>query len=150
MIAHRRDLERAAQVGCVLTLVCLAAFCFGKDWPLRVGLWPLFLGAFVLFQIARNSADRSFASEQDWRRVPSPMRIVLQRSKTLLIGLFFVAVLLKIWSLKSAEHSEAYRLAAWIVVGGDIAFLFALEGLFFRYGELRSVANAREAATNRP
>lgn len=143
LVAHRHGLGKAAQVGCVLTLVCLAAFCFGKDRPMRVAFWPLSLGSFVLFQIARNSASRSPASEQDWMRVPATIRIVLQWSKTLLLGLFLLAALLKVWSLKSGEHSEAYRLAAWIAVGTDIALLFALEGLFFRYGELRAVAEAR-------
>ncbi|MGA3024217.1 MAG: hypothetical protein ABSF98_05555 [Bryobacteraceae bacterium] len=147
LIAHRRDLEKAAQAGCVLTLACLAAFCFGQERPMRAAFWPLLVGSFVLFQVARNSAGRRPANEQDWIRVPRTIRIVLQPLKTLLsvlFVLFLLAPLFKLLSLNPGGHSEAYRLAAWIVAGGDIAFLLALEGLFFRYGELRSVADTRE------
>jgi len=137
-IHHRSDLERTARVACVVTLCCLAAFCFGNEWPVRIAFWPLLIGSLVLFRIARNSASHGAGSEQDWMRVPAPIRVVLERSKTLLTVLFFVAALLKIWSLKSPEHGNTYRLAA-IVAGGDVAFMFALEALFFRYGDLRSV-----------
>lgn len=71
-------------------------------------------------------------------RVPGPIRIVMQRSKALLVILFYVAAALEVWGLKSSEHGNFYRLAA-IVAGGDVAFMFALEALFFRYGDLRSV-----------
>jgi hypothetical protein len=80
----------------------------------------------------------SAGSEQDWVRVPGPIRIVMQRSKALLVILFYVAAALEVWGLKSSEHGNFYRLAA-IVAGGDVAFMFALEALFFRYGDLRSV-----------
>ena len=111
-IHHRNDLERTARMACVVTVGCVAAFCFGQEWPMRIALWPLVLGAVALRRIARNSASHGAGSEQDWMRVPAPIRIVLERSKILLTVLFFVAVLLRIWSLKSLEHSNAYRLAA--------------------------------------
>jgi hypothetical protein len=59
-----------------------------------------------------------------------------------LIVLFFVWVALRVASLQSEEHGEVYRLVSWIAIGCDIALLFALEALFFRYGELRPVSDA--------
>jgi hypothetical protein len=143
-IHHRNDLERTARVACIVTIGCVAAFCFGQEWPMRIALWPLVLGSVALHRIAQNSASHGAGNEQDWMRVPARIRIVLERSKTLLTVLFFVAVLLKVWSLKSPEHGNAYRWAAWIFSGGIIAFSFAVEALFFRCGELRAVPDVHE------
>ncbi len=141
-VAHRRDMERAAQACFAATVVCLTAFCFGNEQLLRMGFWPLAIASAGLNRVARNSASRALESQQDWLRVPGPLRMVMQRSRTVLTVLFFVWVTLRVASLHSVEHGEVYRLVSWIAIGCDMAFLFALEALFFRYGELQPVSDA--------
>ena len=141
-VIHRRELERAAQACLAVTVVCLAAFCFGNEQLLRMGVWPLIIASAILDRVARNSASRAPESQQDWLRVPGPLRMLMQGSKKALTVLFFVYVALRVASLQSEEHSGVYLLVSWIAIGCDIALLFALEALFFRYGELRPISDA--------
>jgi hypothetical protein len=110
--------------------------------------WPLLIAVFVLWQIARNSASRN-SSAQDWLDVPEAIRTLMQRAKSVMMLLFGIPVVLKILGWNSTEHARAYRLSVWIGIGFDIAFLFALEALFFRYGEFRS-ASDRERHSTQP
>ena len=136
LVAHRNQLRVIAEVGCLLTLAHLAAACFGKDWPAHGALLVLGLGCVILLLFARKIAGPVSAHDQDWLRVPKPIRIVLQRARTIWRALFALAVLLAIGNMISGSQSEAYHVSLRVIGSGDIALLFALEALFFRYGDL--------------
>ena len=72
------------------------------------------------------------------------LRTVMRRARTVLLTVFCLAVLLKVWRLLPGGRADFFGWVEWPLAGRDLAFSFALEALFFRNGELRSTEEIRE------
>jgi hypothetical protein len=57
LAAHVRELRFVAYLGCALSMIRLAAMCFGVDWPGRWSELPLVLGIVVLIYATPNSVQ---------------------------------------------------------------------------------------------
>jgi hypothetical protein len=140
-VGRRRQLKVLAQTGALLSLAYFGEACLGTDWPGRWFLWPLGIGAVVLQSIASKIANPICSSDLGWSRVPKWIRAVLEPTgKTATAALLVLGVLFcwSQWSGQSLTGSGIYLRGSRIVTGGYVALMYALEALFFRYGEVRS------------
>jgi hypothetical protein len=147
LVTHRRALHIAAVVGCILTSIYAIDGLVSRSGSTTAFL-VLAIGAIALKVFAEQTASRDATSNRDWMAVPSSIRVVLRWAVTvtdvMLMG-FAIAVLANLlgiapsWLATQPTRSvppfagTAFR----AVASGSIAALYALEALFFRYGELR-------------
>jgi hypothetical protein len=129
LATHRHQLKVLAQVGCLATIVHLVAACLGSEWPGRGTKFSLCLGVAVLMFVARKIADPQVRDNADWKRVPRWIQSII-RPETVLVLVALSAPL-------PLGH-EFFRIAHRLAALTGIALVYALEALFFAYGELRS------------
>ena len=94
IIAHRRQLKLIAQVGLVISLICLGAACFGMDWAGGWAAWPLVLAGIGLAAIEGKIARGNVTDHLDWESVPERMRPMLKPLLKVGRATFLVLVLL--------------------------------------------------------
>jgi len=144
LVNYRHQLKVAAQTGAALSVLGVIAALFGWDWPVR-GTWlPLLLGAFILDSFAKKVANPDITDNRDWMRVPEWIRRTLPAmpkafvvSQVCVVGIS----LLSMWTRYSLVDTGGYRLGVRIFAYGLTAFMYALQFLFFQYGELRDKSN---------
>jgi len=128
-----------ALTGLGLTLFYLVGVFLGTQaqWP----LWPLGMGALVLRSLGRKIANPETTGNRDWQNVPTGLREIFPLAKKIVDTAFLLTVLLTYWNLlhsASAPKIPGSRFAFQVVLDVEVAFLYALEALFFEYGELRT------------
>jgi hypothetical protein len=139
LVNHRHQLKVLSQTGAVLSFIAIVAECFGHD-PTKRAWLPLFIGAFILNSFAKKVANPELADNRDWMRVPGWIRQALPpMGKALGVAAMVVVgiSLLSEWSGYSLVDSSAYHLGERIFAYGLAASMYALQALFFEYGELR-------------
>jgi hypothetical protein len=136
-IAHRREVKLIAQVGFAISLIQVAAACFGVVWPARWAAWPLILAVIGLAAVEARIADPKTPSHFDWHRAPEGMRPVFGALVKAGEAAFLILLLLLGWS-QWAHHPKVLR----IVEAGLFVLAFTREALFFSYGKLRTLENA--------
>jgi hypothetical protein len=135
-LAHRRDLKVVAQVGLAISLIRLAAACFGRDWPGRWAVWPLVVTWAGLAVIGSRIAKPP-TMDLDWQTVPERVRPALIAVVKAARAAFLILVLVFVW-----DQWSHHRAPAQLVQAGLIMLVFAGEALFFAYGKMRAVENA--------
>lgn len=146
LIVHRRQLKVLAQIGLALSTIRLVSACFGIDWPGRWADWPLLLGLLALLYFGRKMATPEVHDNHDWMRVPGWIRSSLPRVFGTALWTLMLLIVLTQWShflvswpaLQSLPENQMYRLAIRILYLACMTTLYAVEALFFTYGELRS------------
>ncbi len=140
LVRHRRDLKMIAQIGFMLTAIRLVAACFGSDWPARQTTWFLLIGAFALDYCGRKAANRAVTDNHDWETVPAWIRRILEPAQSagsaVGVGVMFLAIYAQRHPAGGQVPAFVMRIAFNIL----LTFMYALEALFFRYGELHSPA----------
>jgi hypothetical protein len=141
LVAHRGRLKVLAQTGIALSIIRAGLACFGSNWPGRWADATLTLGAIVLFFVGRRTAGPEVSDSRDWERVPSWIRKSLPRiwGTALWIALLLMA-------LQLLSKSEVYQLFIRVLFLIGVAVLYAVEALYFTYGELRSGTNEELSA----
>ena len=148
LLCHVHQLELIAEVGFTVSLVMLLGAFFGKDWPKGAALWPMIVGASVLFFLGRRIADPANRHNRDWMTVPRWIRIAMQTASKVVDWAILVLLLLTIcdstvWhfvhisKFDGIANSGGYHRFSRGVISGSVAVFYALEALFFRYGELK-------------
>ena len=137
--SHRRQLKGLALTGLGLTLFYLVGVFLGTQaqWP----LWPLGMGALVLRSLGRKIANPETTGNRDWQNVPARLREIFPLAKKIVDVAFLLTVLLTYWNFwhsASAPKIPGSRFAFQVVLDVEVALLYALEALFFEYGELRT------------
>lgn len=140
LVSHRYQLKVLSQTGATLSFVAFIAACFGRELTNRAWL-PLLIGALVLNSFAKKVVNPAIADNRDWMRVPGWTRKALTQiekplkaASIVLIGAILVNESL-LHSLLSG--SSAYRFTVLLVLYAMPATMYALQALFFQYGELR-------------
>ncbi|MGA2878793.1 MAG: hypothetical protein ABSG13_07570 [Bryobacteraceae bacterium] len=118
-IAHRRELKIVAQIGLAISLVRLAADCFGLGWP-GPSTRVLFFAGMTLLAIGIE--------------VGKPHTSILKCADKAAKTVFLILLLLYVGSL-SFHRPALSRILEQVL----IVLLFAWETLFFTYGEMRAV-----------
>jgi hypothetical protein len=139
LVNHRFQLKVLSQTGAALSFIAIIAECFGHD-PMKRAWLPILLGAVVLNSFAKKVANPEIADNRDWIRVPGWIRQALPAMEKALGAAAMVVVgisLLSAWSLYPFVDTGAYHLGVRIFVYGLPASMYALQALFFEYGELR-------------
>lgn len=140
LVSHRYQLKVLSQTGAALSFVAFIAACFGRELTNRAWL-PLLIGALVLNSFAKKAANPAIADNRDWMRVPGRTRKALtQIEKPLKAAsiVLIVAILVNESLLHSLlSSSSAYRFTVLLVLYAMPATMYALQALFFEYGELR-------------
>ncbi len=139
LVNHRHQLKVLSQTGAALSFIAIVAECFGHD-PTKRAWLPLLLGAVILNVFARRVANPEVTDNRDWMRVPGWIRQALPAIEKALGAAAMVVVgisLLRAWSRYSLVDTSAYHLGVRIFVYGLPASMYALQALFFEYGELR-------------
>ena len=140
LVSHRYQLKVLSQTGTVLSLIAFIATYF--DYELTKRAWlPLLIGALVLNSFTRRVANPEIADNRDWMRVPGWIRRAMTGIEKALkvawilpVGLVFVNQ----WLLHSAlSGRSAYRVAVLLFLYAMPASMYALQALFFQYGDLR-------------
>jgi hypothetical protein len=130
---HRRELKVLAQTGCVLCLVRMATALFKLDRPNDRTYIFLVVGFFALYYCARAAADP--LAKDKCLRVPTWVRRGFQPALMTCWAAVAAASLLNIFT--GRPSGAAYHV---LVVGGGsgfLALLYALEAMFFAYGDLK-------------
>jgi hypothetical protein len=140
LLAHRRELKFTAQAGLAISLIRLAAACFGRDWPGRWLAWPLVL-AWIGLVVATSRIAKPRTMNLDWQTVPERMRPAL--NATLNLGRAALLILAMLFAWSQWFH---HRVGAQLVQAPVITLIFAWESLFFSYGELRTDREASVAS----
>jgi hypothetical protein len=141
LVAHRGRLQVLAQTGFALSIIRAGLACFGSNWPGRWADFALAVGVVVLFSIGRKMTSPAVAGNRDWERVPSWIRKSLPRIWG--TALWIVVLLM---ALQLPSKSEVYQLFIRVLFLIGVAMFYAVEALYFTYGELRSSTNEELSA----
>ena len=141
LVNHRRQFKVLAQTGAAVSVLGVLAALIGWSWTFRrVGL-PLVMGMLVMDWFAKEAADPAVKDDRDWMRVPPEIRSVLsafQWAMGPVLAVMAGLLLLSEWPRYSLLDTRAYVLAARVALYGVVAFTYALQALFFKYGDLRT------------
>ncbi len=130
-IKSRRALKIIAQAGLVISLIRLAAACFGVNLTGAWAAWPLVVALVSLAFIEGKIAKNQTGDHLDWRSVPdwlrSPLKILLKAGG----AAFLILALVFGWNAWFQPN-----VSTPIVQAGLLALFFAWESLFFEYGDI--------------
>jgi hypothetical protein len=137
---HRYQLKVLSQTGAALSVLGIIAACLGWDWSARWTWLPLVLGAFILDSFAKKVANPEVTDNRDWMRVPESIRRTLSTmpnalavAQVCVVGISLVSM----WTRYSLVDTRGYHVGVRIFAYGLTAFMYALQALFFQYGDLR-------------
>jgi hypothetical protein len=140
LVSHRYQLKVLSQTGVALSFIAFTAGCFRYESTKWTCL-PLLIGALMLNSFAKTLANPDITDNRDWIRVPGWIRQALPSIEKALKAawtLVFGLILVNQWLLHSAlSDRSAYRVAVLLVLYGFAASMYALQALFFQYGDLR-------------
>ena len=143
LIVHRERLKVLAQIGFALSLARAVLSGFGSYWPGRWADWPLLLGVIALYSFGRKMAEPHVSNNSDWQRVPEWIRRGLPAIDSIAFYAYMLLMFAGLWLRGSgSQDSGIYAVAGRTVAWTGASIFYAVEALYFAYGELRVVRDS--------
>lgn len=147
IIRHRAQLKVLAQIGLLLSLTRVATAFVYSDWLGRYSNVWLAVGVIVLFYWANKIANPNVSNNSDWQRVPEWIRRALPPLGPLVWWASIIMASGRVWFPGIfTPDNKIYVVIDRMAAGVLLSFMYGIEALYFKYGELRSAHGSEPAA----